>query len=310
MTIPWHKKGTEDTLAALSATTEGLTDAEVLARIAKYGSNELQEAGGRRPVTMLWEQFTQTMVLILIAAAIVSGFLGKATETAAILAIVVLFAVLGFVQEFRAERAMAALKKMATPNVRVRRGGETKEVSSRELVPGDIVLLEAGYAIPADVRLLESFNLRVQEAALTGESEPVEKETAALADADLPLGDRINMAYMGTAATYGRGTAVVVETGMATQIGKIAGMIQNVGHEPTPLQRRLDTIGKILAVAGIAAAALVMFLGVSQGEEISDMFLTAVSVAVAVVPEGLPAVVTITLALGAQRMLKRKALIR
>lgn len=310
MMIPWHGKETGDTLAALSATWEGLTDAEALARIAKHGPNELQEAAGRSPVIMLWEQFTQTMVLILIAAAIVSGFLGKATETAAILAIVVLFAVLGFVQEFRAERAMAALKKMATPNVRVRRGGQTKEISSRELVPGDIVLLEAGNAIPADVRLIESFNLRVQEAALTGESEPVEKETAALGDADMPLGDRINMAYMGTVATYGRGTAVVVETGMDTQIGKIAGMIQNVGHEPTPLQRRLDTIGKILAVAGIAAAALVMFLGISQGKEVSDMFLTAVSVAVAVVPEGLPAVVTITLALGAQRMLKRKALIR
>ena len=306
----WHMKETEQALEALSVTREGLTDAEASSRLLKFGSNELKEAAGRSPAMMLWEQLTQTMVLILIVAAIVSGLLGKATETAAILAIVVLFAALGFLQEFRAERAMAALKKMAMPNVRVRRGNQTKEVSSCELVPGDIVLLEAGNAIPADVRLIETFNLRVQEAALTGESEPVEKETAALGNAALPLGDRINMAYMGTAATYGRGTALVVETGMSTQLGKIAGMIQNVGHEPTPLQRRLDTVGKILAVIGIAAASLVMFLGISQGKEVTDMFLTAVSVAVAVVPEGLPAVVTITLALGAQRMLKRKALIR
>jgi Ca2+-transporting ATPase len=306
----WHMKETEQALEALSVTREGLTDAEASSRLLKFGSNELKEAAGRSPAMMLWEQLTQTMVLILIVAAIVSGLLGKATETAAILAIVVLFAALGFLQEFRAERAMAALKKMAMPNVRVRRGNQTKEVSSCELVPGDIVLLEAGNAIPADVRLIETFNLRVQEAALTGESEPVEKETAALGNAALPLGDRINMAYMGTAATYGRGTALVVETGMSTQLGKIAGMIQNVGHEPTPLQRRLDTVGKILAVIGIAAASLVMFLGISQGKEVTEMFLTAVSVAVAVVPEGLPAVVTITLALGAQRMLMRKALIR
>ncbi len=306
----WHTNETEAVLSTLGTSSEGLSEAEALARLKLQGANELQETAGRSPVRMLWEQFTQTMVLILIAAAIVSAFLGKATETTAILAIVVLFAILGFVQEFRAERAMAALKKMAAPNVRVRRGGQAMEVCSRELVRGDIVLLEAGNAIPADVRLLESFSLRVQEAALTGESEPVEKHTAALRDADPPLGDRVNMAYLGTSATYGRGTAVVVETGMATELGKIAGMIQDVGHDPTPLQRRLDTIGKILAVAGIAAAALVMFLGISQGEALTDMFLTAVSVAVAVVPEGLPAVVTITLALGAQRMLKRKALIR
>jgi Ca2+-transporting ATPase len=259
---------------------------------------------------MLWEQFTETMVLILIAAALVSALLGKGTEMTAILAIVVLFAVLGFVQDYRAERAMAALKQLAVPTVRVRREGTLGELSARELVPGDIVLLEAGSAVPADVRLLESVNLRIQEAALTGESEAVEKHTAPLPEPDLPLGDRRNMAYLGTAVTYGRGSAVVVATGMRTELGKIAALIQEVAPERTPLQKRLDQVGKTLAGAGVIAALLVLLIGVLRGEPVADMFLTAISVAVAVVPEGLPAVVTITLALGAQRMFRRKALIR
>jgi Ca2+-transporting ATPase len=288
----------------------GLEPSEVVRRLAQYGRNELQERGGKTPLRILWEQFSSAMVLILIAAAVLSAFLGKPLETAAISAIIVLFALLGFVQEYRAEQAMAALKQLAVPVVRVRRGGALVELSARELVPGDIVLLEVGSSIPADLRLIESANLRVQEAALTGESEPVEKHTEALTDPDLPLGDRKNMAYMGTFATYGRGTGVVTATGMNTELGRIAELIQSVEQQETPLQRQLDTVGKQLAVLGIMIAGLLLGIGMGRGEPLSDMILTAVSMAVAVVPEGLPAVVTITLALGAQRMLRRRALIR
>jgi Ca2+-transporting ATPase len=288
----------------------GLSETEAQARLAQYGPNELVERGGKSPLKILWQQFTSTMVLILIAAAVISGLLGKVTETIAIAAIVVLFALLGFVQEYRAEQAMAALKKLSVPIVRVIRGGERREISARELVPGDVVQLEAGSAVPADVRLVESANLRIQEAVLTGESEAVEKETGPLSKAELPLGDRINMGYMGTAVTYGRGTAVVAETGMNTELGKIATLIQDVGDQTTPLQKRLDSLGKLLAIIGIIVAGLVMLIGILLDEDPRDMFLTAVSVAVAVVPEGLPAVVTVTLALGAQRMLRRKSLIR
>lgn len=311
MTTAWYTKTTQTVLDELQTElTNGLTEAEATSRLGKYGSNELVERGGKPPWRILWEQFTSTMVLILIAAAVVSGFLGKVTETAAISAIVLLFGILGFVQEYRAEQAMAALKKLTVPNVRVRRGGTVREISAKLLVPGDVLLLEAGNLVPADARLIESFNLRIQEAALTGESEPVEKESAAITKPDLPLGDRRNMAYMGTVVTYGRGTAVVAETGMNTELGKIATLIQDVQEEMTPLQQRLDQVGKQLAVFGVLVAALVMVLGVVRGESVSEMFLTAVSVAVAVVPEGLPAVVTVTLALGAQRMLRRHALVR
>ncbi len=306
----WHTRSTQDVLAALATSAKGLSAAEAAARLQKYGPNELQEQRGKGPLRMFLEQFTQTMVVILIVAAVISGLLGKGLETIAIGAIVILFGVLGFVSEYRAERAMASLKQMAVPVVRVRRGGQLLEISARELVPGDIVVLETGNAVPADARVVESVNLRVQEAALTGESEPVEKNTAAIAESNLPLGDRRNMLYLGTAATYGRGSAVVVETAMRTELGKIAGLIQQVAPEPTPLQKQLDRVGKTLAIAGGVVSLLVMVIGVLGGESLSTMFLTAVSVAVAVVPEGLPAVITITLAIGAQRMLRRNALVR
>lgn len=306
----WHAQSTADVLKALSTSENGLTAAEAAARLRQYGPNELQEQASKGPLRMLLEQFTQTMVLILIVAAVVSGLLGKGMETAAIGAIVILFGLLGFASEYRAERAMASLKKLAVPVVRVRREGRLLEISAHELVPGDIIVLETGNSVPADARLIESVNLRIQEATLTGESESVEKDTTAIPGGDLPLGDRRNMVYLGTAATYGRGTAVVVETGMRTELGKIAGMIQQVVPEPTPLQKQLDRVGKTLALAGVVVSALVMFMGVLGGESIGTMFLTAVSVAVAVVPEGLPAVITITLAIGSQRMLRRNALIR
>lgn len=307
----WYRLSVTDTLAKLSADpAEGLNTSEVQDRLAKHGPNALTESKSISPFKILWEQFTSTMVVILIVAAVVSGLLGKPTETIAISAIVVLFGILGFVQEYRAEQAMVALKKLTVPSVRIRRNGKVSEVSARELVPGDIILLEAGNLVPADVRLIEAANLRIQEAALTGESEPVEKLIDAIDRENVPLGDRLNMAYMGTLVSYGRGEAVVASTGMQTELGKIAALIQEVDDSETPLQRRLDQVGKILAAGGVVVAILVMLIGIFRGEPVSDMFLTAVSVAVAVVPEGLPAVVTITLALGAQRMLQRNALIR
>lgn len=307
----WHKLDIIELSEKVGLTFDhGLTVADVSQRQAHYGLNELDDANRIAPFKLLLAQFTNTMVLILLAAAIASGFLGKVTETIAIGAIVILFALLGFVQEYRAEQAMAALKRLAIPTVRVRRGGEVIELSAKFLVPGDVVLLEAGNAIPADLRIIESVNLRIQEAALTGESEPVEKVSTPLAKADVPLAERKNMAYMGTVATYGRGTAVVVETGMKTELGKIAQLLQTVESGMTPLQERLDKVGKQLAVGGVLVAMLVMVMGIIRGEILQEMFLTAVSVAVAVVPEGLPAVVTVTLALGAQRMLRRSALIR
>ncbi|MBK0401782.1 cation-translocating P-type ATPase [Adhaeribacter sp. BT258] len=306
----WHTLSGEETLEALQTSPAGLSTEEIAARKEKYGPNELQEKGGKNPLKMLWEQFTQTMVLILLAAAVISFFLGETIETIAILAIVVLFAVLGFVQEFRAEKAMAALKKMSVPTVRVRRGNKVQEIAAPELVPGDILLLEAGNIIPADMRLLESASLRVQEAALTGEAEAVEKFSQALEIEDLPLGDRKNMAYLGTNVTYGRGVGIVTGTGMQTELGKIATLLQEVKNLQTPLQQRLDRLGKMLALIGAGAAALMLGIGVLLGESPEEMFLTAISLAVAVVPEGLPAVVTITLAIGAKRMLKRHALIR
>ncbi|MBC5775404.1 cation-translocating P-type ATPase [Pontibacter sp. KCTC 32443] len=306
----WHTQYTDEVLKDLGTSINGLSRSEASERLKKYGYNELQERAGKSPLRMLWEQFTQTMVLILIVAAIISAFLGKNIETIAILAIVVLFGVLGFVQEYRAEKAMAALKRMVVPTIRARRDGKVQELSARELVPGDVVLLEAGNVVPADMRVLESANLRVQEAALTGESEAVEKETERFESEDLPLGDRKNMVYLGTNVAYGRGTAVVTGTGMQTELGKIADLLQEVEAKQTPLQKKLDQLGKLLAILGFVAAALMLVIGVLIGEPLEDMFLTAVSLAVAVVPEGLPAVVTITLAIGAQRMLKRQALMR
>jgi Ca2+-transporting ATPase len=307
----WHLSETVEVLTRLKADHEhGLSQAEAQRRLAEHGPNELIEGGLKSPWRILWEQLKALMVVILIIAAVVSIALGDYKDAVAIMAIVMLNAVLGFTQEYRAERAMAALKKLAVPIVRVRRDGHVREISARELVPGDIVLLEAGARIPADGRLLESVTLRAQESALTGESEPVEKHSKVLAGEHLPLGDRRNMVYMGTVITSGRGVAVITETGMRTELGRIAEMIQTVEQEPTPLQRRLEQLGRGLAVAALIIVAVVFALGLLRGEDVRLMFLTAISMAVAAVPEGLPAVVTIALALGAQRMLRRRALIR
>ena len=307
----WHTCQVEDVLQDLGSNkAQGLSQAEADRRLAESGPNELVEKGCKNPWVILWEQVTATMVVILIVAAIASAALGDYHDAFAILAIVVLFSLLGFSQEYQAEKAMAALKKLAMPTVKVQRSGQIKEISARELVVGDLVLLETGDLVPADCRLLESVNLRIQEASLTGESEPVEKNIGALEKEDLPLGDRRNMAYMGTMISYGRGQGVVTDTGMKTELGHIASMIQSVDQGHTPLQQRLDDLGKVLAVIALGIAGIIFLLGFWRGEELKLMFMTAVSMAVAAVPEGLPAVVTISLALGAQRMLKRHALIR
>lgn len=307
----WHAETLTDIEQELGTDLKhGLSNEQVAQRREKYGWNELVERGLKSPWKILLEQLSEIMVVILIISAVISLLLHETTDAIVILIIVVLNALLGFTQEYRAERAMAALKQMAAPRVKVRREGHLSEISSRELVPGDVIQLDAGDAVPADSRLIEAVNLRVQEAVLTGESEPVEKHVAGLSGDHLPIGDRKNMVFMGTVTTYGRGLALVVQTGMQTELGRIADMIQGVGQEATPLQKRLEQLGKGLAVAALVIVAIVFVFGLLRGEPIRIMFQTAISMAVAAVPEGLPAVVTIALAFGAQRMLKRNALIR
>lgn len=314
----WHTLPPDDALTELGVQVEvGLTEADVTQRQQRYGPNELIERGAKSPWRILWEQTTAVMILVLLGAAVIKGLValweGKTREwidAGAILVVVALNVMLGFTQEYRAEKAMAALKKLAAPLVRVRRNGRVQDLPARDLVPGDIVLLEAGNAVPADIRLLESANLRVQEASLTGESLPVEKRPAALSETSLPLGDRINMLYLGTAITYGRGAGTVVATGMQTELGRIAELIQGVGADKTPLQKRIAQLGLLLALSMLGVVTVMVLFGLLRGEPALEMFLAAVAVAVAAIPEGLPAVMTITLALGAQRMLKRRALIR
>jgi len=307
----WHELPVDDVAGRLDADLEaGLDSGDADRRRREHGPNEITERGGRTLWQIIWEQIASVMILILVVAAGLAAALGKAVDAGAILAIVVLFVVLGVVQEHRAQKAIAALKQMAAPLVRVMRGGRVLELSARELVPGDLVRLETGSVVPADCRVVSSVNLRTQEAALTGESEPVDKTTDPVGRADAPLGDRTNMAYLGTAVTFGRGSAVVVATGMHTELGRIAELIQDVEHERTLLQRRLDGLAQTLALIALAIATVVFATGLLRGEETGLILLTAVALAVAIVPEGLPAVLTFTLALGAQRMLGRRALIR
>ena len=316
--MAWYQTEAEQLIAELNSDREnGLTTAQAEQKLAEFGPNELVDRGTKSPLLILWDQFREVMVLILIAAAAISAFLGEFNDVIVIMAIVVLNAVLGFTQEYRAEQAIAALKKLAVPNVRVRRDGRIQEISATKLVPGDVVLLEAGNLVPADGRLVQNANLKVQEAALTGESEAVEKMDGVLEKDKLPIGDRKNMVFMGTTVTYGRGTAVITDTGMKTELGNIAELIQNVENEQTPLQRRLEELGKNLAWIALGIIAVVVVIGfVTRDpntplmETVELLLLTGISMAVAAIPEGLPAVVTITLALGSQRMLKRQSLIR
>jgi len=308
----FHVRSVDEVLVEFGVdVVAGLDSAEAGARLQKYGPNELVERGGIQPWRILLNQFTDTMVIVLMIAAVIAAAIGDTEDSIVILVIVVLNAILGFVQEFRAERAIQALKMLAVPSVRVRRdSGAVVDVPAGQIVPGDVVLLEAGSAVPADGRLVDSTSLQVAEAALTGESYPVEKTTATLAAADLNVGDRRNMVYMGTAVTHGKGAAVVVGTGMNTELGHIADLLQSIDRSTTPLQRRMTQLGRGLALAALGIVSVVFLLGMIRGEELREMFLTAIALAVAAVPEGLPAVVTIALSLGAQRMLRRQVLIR
>ncbi|HHX42961.1 MAG TPA: ATPase, partial [Chloroflexi bacterium] len=306
----WHAMDRAQVYDALRTSPEGLSPEEIAQRLEQYGRNELEERGLRSPLAVLLAQFTEIMVLVLIVAAIVSFLIGETTDAIIIMVIVILNAILGFVQEYRAERAIAALRELAVPTVRVRRSGQVREIEATQLVPGDIIVLEAGNRVPADAWVSDAVNLRVEEAALTGESVAVDKTSATIEGEDIPLGDRRNMLFMGTAVAYGRGMGIVTGTGMRTELGKIADLLQEVAEEKTPLQRRMAELGKWLAVGALFLVIIVFGIGLWQGGEVEEMFLVAVSLAVAAVPEGLPAVVTIALALGAQRMVRRNALIR
>ena len=305
-----YQQTTSEALAGLRTSPAGLSNEETRKRLEQYGPNELQAARRVSPLAILAEQFKNVLIIILLIATALSAFLGHGVEALAI-TIIVLFAVgLGFVQEYRAERAIEALRRMAAPMATVLRGGRETEVPSREIVPGDIILLRAGNRVPGDARLIEAVNLQVQEAALTGESLPVEKHVEPLSSRDLPLGDRRNMVYAGTAATYGRGRAVVVATGMTTEFGRIARMLETVETSRTPLQANLDKLGHTLARVAAVVVAIIVALGLFRGQPFIEMLIFGIALAVAVVPEALPAVVTISLAIGVKRLVKRRALMR
>lgn len=288
----------------------GLTEKEVKERVRRFGLNELVRAPKEPPWKLFLNQFRDFMVLVLLAATAISGLLGEYADAITIAIIVMLNAILGFIQEYRAERSMEALQRLAAPEARVLRGALERKIPAAGLVPGDIVFLEEGDKVPADLRLLQISNLEVEESALTGESKPAGKREVVLPGQDLPLGDTCNMAYMGTVVTRGRGRGIVVQTGMSTEMGQIAGMIQETGREETPLQRRLAYLGKWLVAFCLAICAVVVVVGIARGEEAYQMFLAGVSLAVAAIPEGLPAIVTVSLAIGVQRMIRRNAIIR
>jgi len=306
----WHSLSVADVAERLRSSPRGLTAEEARRRLAEFGPNELQAAQRISPWALLAAQFKNVLIIILLVATAASAFLGHAVEAVAITVIVLFAVLLGFVQEYRAERAIEALREMAAPGATVLRDGREAEVAAREVVPGDVLLVATGDRIAADARLLEAVNLQLQEAALTGESVPVEKHTEALQGAELPIGDRRSMVYAGTAATYGRGRAMVVATGMATEFGRIARMLETVETGRTPLQANLDRLGHLLARAAFVIVALIVALGLFRGQPFVEMLIFGIALAVAVVPEALPAVVTISLALGVQKLVKRRALMR
>ncbi len=295
--------------------SSGLTTAEVKKRLEQYGYNQLVSKAGKSFLRMFLEQFRSFMIIILLIAAAISGVVGimegeGLLDTYIIMGILIVNALIGAVQEKKAETSLEALKELASPLSKVLRNGAITEVNTRELVPGDIVILETGAVIPADIRLTEAVNLKIQESSLTGESVPVGKLTEALQGDDIPLGDRKNMAFSSGMVTYGRGRGVVVATGMQTEVGKIADMLQHAGDTETPMSKRLNQLGRMLGIVALAICAVIFAVGVLYGNSVMSMFMTAVSLAVAAIPEGLPAVSTIVLAMGVQRMVKRNAIIR
>jgi Ca2+-transporting ATPase len=321
----WHSLEVDKSLELLKTNAEtGLTPQEVEQRLQKYGPNELEETAGRSAWEILVDQFKNIMLLMLIAVAIISGVLDLLAwqqgslkpgelpfkDTIAILAIVVLNGILGYVQESRAEKALAALKKLSSPNVRVIRDGKPLEVVAKDLVPGDVMLVEAGVQFAADGRLIEESNLQVRESALTGEAEAVNKRAKLILPEETSLGDRINLVFQGTEVVQGRAKILVTNTGMQTELGKIAAMLQAVESEPTPLQQRMTQLGNVLVTGSLILVAIVVAGGLLRGGNLQELLEVSLSMAVAVVPEGLPAVITVTLALGTQRMVRQNALIR
>ena len=307
--MDYHITPIADVAKSLGTSPDGLSPETVEQRLAEHGKNQIADAKKKTVWQMLWHQFTDVMILVLIAAAVVSGVVGELKSTWVILAIIVLNAIIGFVQEYQAEKSMEALKKMAASQARVMRNGQAVDLEASELVPGDVTLLEAGNIIPADIRFIETHALKVDESSLTGESENVEKNPDALPAGDYQLGDRLNIGYKGTFVTNGRATAYVVATGMTTELGKIAELVQT--HEgDTPLQKRLGTFGKQLAVAALIICLIFFGVGLLRGEQWLDLLLISISLAVAAIPEALPALVTVALALGAKRLVKGQALVR
>jgi Ca2+-transporting ATPase len=305
----YHNLESGEVISSFESSRSGLSSTEAKGRLEKYGPNELTKKKGVSAWMLFLEQFKSILIIILLFAIVLSAAIGEPVD-AIIIGVIVIFACgLGFIQEYRAEKAMEALKKMAAPTASILRDGNEQVVPARELVPGDVIVIRTGDRMPADARLIEAINLKTNEASLTGESVPIEKITTPL-QGDINIGDKRNMVFMGTAAVYGRGTAIVTATGMATEFGQIAGMLQDVKTERTPLQINLDRMGKRIAIIGLSLCVILAVMGVFRGHEVLEMFVWGIALAVAAVPEALPAVVVISLALGVRRMVKRHALIR
>jgi len=308
----WFNKSIATVLTELGVdSTTGLSDEEVIHRRQKYGLNELITKKPKTLLRIFLTQLNNIMIYILIGAALISGFIGEISDAIIIGIVILINAIVGVIQESKAEKALDALKKLSTPKALVKRDGTSKEIPSQEVVPGDIVIIDAGRYIPCDLRLIETANLQIEESALTGESVPSDKQADDIIEAkDTPLGDQLNIAFMSTLATYGRGVGIAVATGMDTQIGKIATMLDQSVEEQTPLQKKIEELGKILGFAAISICGLMFLVGVLQDRDLYEMFLIALSLAVAAIPEGLPAIVTIVLAMGVQRLIKEHAIVR
>lgn len=308
----WFSKSTEDVLKELNTDPKlGLSSEEAKKRLEKYGENKLAGKKQKTLIQLFFSQLNDILIYILVAAALISGFLGEVSDAIIIGIVILINAIVGVIQESKAEKALEALKELSTPKAVVKRDGSLKEIPSELVVPGDVIILDAGRYIPCDLRLVESANLKVEESALTGESVPVNKSSdLVLKDGETPLGDQKNMAFMSTLVTYGRGIGIAVGTGMSTEIGKIAKMLDEDVDDQTPLQKKLEELGKFLGFGALGICAVMLAVGLLQGRDILTMFLTAISLAVAAIPEGLPAVVTIVLAMGVQKMIKENAIIR
>ena len=307
---PWHSLSVREVEDILSTSERGLSDEEAAKRLEQYGKNDLRQKKPKSILKMLWEQISDVMVLILIAAAVFSMVMQEWAEAVIILAVVALNAVIGIIQEKKAANALEALKSMSAPTARVLREGEESVVPASELVPGDYIYLEDGAIVPADIRIVADSNIKIQEAALTGESVPSEKDGPSILPEDAPLGDRVNMAYTSSVVMYGNAQGIVVGTGMNTEVGKIAGMLEEEDDLETPLKKKLNSVGKILSLVGLVVCVLVFVIGMLRGRQILPLVMTAISLAISIIPEGLPATATIIMALGVQRMAKKNALVR